>query len=78
MIDIAEYTIKNWETSEEAIDARRRLVPYMIEAGRFDDARTYTLDIPEGAPERLESELRLGRAMWLRYRQGLPPENIRV
>jgi len=69
LIDIAEYTIKNWETSEEAIDARRRLVPYMIEAGRFDDARTYTLDIPEGAPERLESELRLGRAMWLRYRQ---------
>ena len=60
LIDIAEYTIKNWETSEEAIDARRRLVPYMIEAGRFDDARTLTLDIPEGAAERLESELRLG------------------
>ncbi|MBT4694444.1 MAG: hypothetical protein HOB73_13975, partial [Planctomycetaceae bacterium] len=69
LIDIAEYTIKNWETSDEAIDARRRLVPYMIEAGRFDDARTFTLDIPEGTTERLESELRLGRAIWLRYRQ---------
>ncbi|MCS5632096.1 MAG: hypothetical protein NZ744_14765, partial [Pirellulaceae bacterium] len=74
LIDIAEYTIKNWETSEEAIDARRRLVPYMIEAGRFEDARTYTLDIPEGAAERMESELRLGRAMWLRYRQSTAEE----
>ena len=74
LIDIAEYTINNWETSDEAIDARRRLVPYMIEAGRFDDARTFTLDIPEGAAERLESELRLGRAMWLRYRQRIGEE----
>ena len=74
LIDIAEYTIKNWGTSEEAIDARRRLVPYMIEAGRFDDARTFTLGIPEGAAERLESELRLGRAMWLRYRQSMAEE----
>jgi hypothetical protein len=74
LIDIAEYTIKNWETSVEAIDARRRLVPYMIEAGRFDDARAFTLDIPEGAAERLESELRLGRAMWLRYRRSTAEE----
>ena len=74
LIDVAEYTIKNWETSEEAIDARRRLVPYMIEAGRFEDARTFTLDIPEGAAERMESELRLGRAMWLRYRQSVAEE----
>jgi len=74
LIAIAEYTIKNWETSEEAIDARRRLVPYMIESGRFDDARTFTLDIPEGTAERLESELRLGRTMWLRYRQSTAEE----
>jgi hypothetical protein len=74
LIDIAEYTINNWETSDEAKDARRRLVPYMIEAGRFDDARTLTLDIPEGAAERLESELRLGRAMWLRYRHSTAEE----
>ena len=74
LIDIAEYTIKNWETSDEAIDARRRLVPYMIEAVRFDDARTFTLGIPEGAAERLESELRLGRAMWLRYRRSMAEE----
>ncbi|MEC7566026.1 MAG: hypothetical protein VX738_10120 [Planctomycetota bacterium] len=70
LIDIADYTIQNWESSDEAIDARRRLVPYMIEAGRFEDARQFTLDIPEGAPERLESELRLGRSLWNRYRAG--------
>ena len=27
LIDIAEYTIQNWGQSEEANDARRRLVP---------------------------------------------------
>jgi hypothetical protein len=32
------------------------------------------LDIPEGAAERMESELRLGRAMWLRYRQSVAEE----
>jgi hypothetical protein len=74
LIDIAQYTIRNWETSAEATDARRRLVPYMIEANRFDEARDITLDIPEGAAERLESELRLGRAMWLRYRQSTAEE----
>ena len=69
LIDIAEYTIQNWEQSEEANDARRRLVPYMIEAGQIDKAKQYTNQIPEEAPERLESELRIGRTLWFQYRR---------
>ncbi|MBL99993.1 MAG: hypothetical protein CMM06_09915 [Rhodopirellula sp.] len=69
LIDIAEYTIQNWGQSEEANDARRRLVPYMIEAGRIDKAKEYTSQIPEEAPERLESELRIGRTLWFQYRR---------
>lgn len=69
LIDIAEYTIQNWEQSEEANDARRRLVPYMIEAGQVDKAIQYSSQIPEEAPERLESELRIGRTLWFQYRR---------
>ena len=69
LIDIAEYTIQNWEQSDEANDARRRLVPYMIEAGQIDKAKQYTAQIPEEAPERLESELRIGRTLWFQYRR---------
>ncbi len=69
LIDIAEYTIKNWEQSEEANEARRRLVPYMIEAGQIEKAKMYTGQIPESAPERVESELRIGRTLWFQYRR---------
>jgi len=69
LIDIAEYTIQNWQQSEEANDARRRLVPYMIETGQIDKAKQYTAQIPEAAPERLESELRIGRTLWFQYRR---------
>lgn len=68
-IDIAEYTIQNWEQSEEANDARRRLVPYMMEAGQFEEAKQITSQIPEETPERLESELRIGRTLWFQYRR---------
>ena len=68
-IDIAEYTIQNWEQSDEANDARRRLVPYMMEAGQLEKAKQITSQIPEETPERLESELRIGRTLWFQYRR---------
>ena len=37
--------------------------------GRTGKAKEYTSQIPEEAPERLESELRIGRTLWFQYRR---------
>ena len=68
IIGIGQFAIQTWPNGKVANDARRKLISYMLEDKRYQDAKQLALEIPEGSELRVECEMRLGRSMWFRYR----------
>jgi len=66
-VAIAVYIADQWPDKAEAQEALGTLIPFMIQAGRLDEAEMYLKKIPEDSPRRGESELKTGQAFWSNY-----------
>lgn len=67
----AERIINQWPDQPVAADAWNALLPFIVQDGDFERARRGIESIPETSPQRGEVELKLGRALWAAYRQGM-------
>jgi tetratricopeptide (TPR) repeat protein len=68
---LAERIIRQWPDQPVAADAWNALIPFVVQGGDFDKALQGIQSIPESLPQRGEVELRLGRALWAAYKQGM-------
>ena len=68
---LAEYMIQQWPDQAIAADAWNALIPFVIQQGEFSRIVTGLDRIPESSPQRGDLELKLGRALWSAYRQGM-------
>ncbi|GIW95135.1 MAG: hypothetical protein KatS3mg110_3176 [Pirellulaceae bacterium] len=68
---VAEMIIRQWPDQPVAADAWNALIPFIVQEGDFDRAWQGLQAIPESMPQRAEIELKLGRALWAAYRQGM-------
>jgi len=69
--DFCDYVVKQWPDQPVAADAWNALIPFVVRDGDFTRAEEAIASIPETAPQRGEIELKLGRAWWAAYRQGM-------
>ena len=60
----ANYMADTWPDTPEAVEALSKVVPIMVNARQYDQAKAMTLRIPESAPTRGQSELVTGQAIW--------------
>ncbi len=64
LVGVANLTADTWPGSRDAEDALSTLVPHLVNAGNFDDAKQLAQRIPDTSPNRGEAELTVGQAMW--------------
>jgi hypothetical protein len=69
--DLSNYIVGQWPDQPVAADAWNALIPFIVQDGDFERARQGLNRIPDTLPQRGEIELKLGRALWGAYRQGL-------
>lgn len=63
----ADYIVKKWPDQPEADEALNTLIPFMIRAGKLDQAQAYLAKIPTDSPQRGTAELKMGQALWADY-----------
>jgi tetratricopeptide (TPR) repeat protein len=68
---MAEYIIAKWPTEKEAGEAMNTLIPFLVKAGRLDDAEKMVKKLAEDSPQRALAELKTGQALWANYLQGM-------
>ncbi len=69
--ELCDYIVKQWPDQPVAADAWNALIPFIVKEGDFARAQAGIATIPETAPQRGEVELKIGRALWGAYRQGM-------
>jgi hypothetical protein len=67
---VAQYIVDKWPDQKEAEEALNTLIPFLIRAGRIDDAERYVAQIPESSAYRGMAELKTGQALWANYLLG--------
>jgi cellulose synthase operon protein C len=67
----ADYIIRQWPDQAVAADAWNALIPFVAQEGEFSRMVAGLERIPETSPQRGELELKVGRALWAAYRQGM-------
>jgi hypothetical protein len=70
LVSIARYIAETWSEAPEADEARTKLIPFIIKDGDLDLAGQYIDAMPADSAYKSGSQLRLGRALWYRYRVG--------
>ncbi len=68
---LAEYILAQWPDQAVAADAWSALLPMLTERGELDRIITGLERIPTDAPQRGDLELKVGRALWAAYREGM-------
>jgi tetratricopeptide (TPR) repeat protein len=68
---VSEYIIDQWPDQAVAVDAWNAIIPFVIRDGEFDRVVAGLERIPESSPQRGDLELKVGRALWSAYRQGM-------
>jgi tetratricopeptide (TPR) repeat protein len=71
ILKIAQYIVEKWPEEKEAEEALNTLIPFLIKAGRLDDAEKYVAQIPETSAYRGMAELKTGQALWANYLIGM-------
>lgn len=71
ILKIAQYIVEKWPEEKEAEEALNTLIPFLIRAGRLDDAEKYVQQIPETSAYRGMAELKTGQALWANYLLGM-------
>lgn len=71
ILQIAQYIVAKWPEEKEAEEALNTLIPFLIKAGRLDDAEKYVEQIPETSNYRGMAELKTGQALWANYLVGM-------
>jgi hypothetical protein len=71
ILKIAQYIVEQWPDEKEAEEALNTLIPFLIKAGRMDDAEKYVQQIPDTSAYRGMAELKTGQAMWANYLVGM-------
>jgi tetratricopeptide (TPR) repeat protein len=71
ILKIAQYIVDKWPDQKEAEEALNTLIPFLIKAGRLDDAEKYVQQIPETSSYRGMAELKTGQALWANYLVGM-------
>lgn len=67
LLKVAQYIVDRWPQEKEAEEALNALIPFLIKAGRIDDAERYVQQIPVSSPHRATAELKTGQALWAAY-----------
>lgn len=71
ILKIAQYIVAKWPEEKEAEEALNTLIPFLIKAGRLNDAEKYVQQIPEASTYRGMAELKTGQALWANYLVGM-------
>jgi len=71
ILKIAQYIVDKWPEEKEAEEALNTLIPFLIKAGRLQDAEKYVQQIPESSSYRGMAELKTGQALWANYLTGM-------
>jgi Tetratricopeptide repeat len=67
IVAMADFIVKKWPDQPEADEALNTLIPFMIRAGKLDQALAYLGKIPTESPQRGGAELKTGQALWASY-----------
>lgn len=68
---MADFIMKRWDMHPAAQNAMVYRIDVAIETGKIEDATAMISDVPEDKTQRAEGEMRLGFALWSRYRNFL-------
>ena len=71
LTELAGYITKQWAGQPEAGEALGMLIPLLIREGQLDVAESYLQAAPPDSPQRADTELRMGQALWGAYRKGM-------
>ena len=56
---------------KEAGDAMNTLIPFLVKAGKLDQAQDMVKKLAEDSPQRAMAELKTGQALWMNYLFGM-------
>jgi tetratricopeptide (TPR) repeat protein len=65
--DIANFIVKTWPDQIEAAEATATLLNFAIQERNINKVLEYLERIPADSPQRADSELRAGQALWASY-----------
>ena len=64
VMSIAEYMVEKWPGYAESEEALATLIPFMLNDGKLQQARTYYDALPTDSPHRAGAALKTGKAVW--------------
>lgn len=67
IIGICDWTVRQWPDQEEAQEALKILIEFMIRERKLQEAEDYLARIPADSPHRGSAELQTGQALWANY-----------
>lgn len=67
MTGMADYLVKQWPTSDRAMDARLQMAAVSGQLKKHDESAKWYVQIPDSSPRYTDSQTRAGQAYWAAY-----------
>ena len=67
LMSLCDFILKRWEGKEVIGEVQLLQIDTAIENGNIEEAKKLLLQTPEGTPQRVTAELRIGQSLWNNY-----------